>query len=126
MEYTQELRRELTKFERIVLELAERVQGAAGEPAGFRAAVTALRGALDQVGRAAFLTLVARSEEAADTVVDEAGTVHSFPTLLDHLGTIVHNWVRPSGKDVPPFMMVTQPNPLQRRAFELLGLPIPK
>ena len=62
----------------MVLELAERVQGAAGEPAGFRAAVTALRGALDQVGRAAFLTLVARSEETADTVVDEAGTVHRF------------------------------------------------
>jgi hypothetical protein len=50
MEYTQELRRELTKFERIVLELAERVEGAAGAPAGFRVAVTALRGALDQVG----------------------------------------------------------------------------
>ena len=78
MEYTQELRRELTKFERIVLELAERVEGAAGQPAGFRAAVTALRGALDQVGRAAFLTLVARSEETADTVVDAAGTVHRF------------------------------------------------
>ena len=44
-----------------------------------------------------------------------AWPVHSFPSLLAHLGTIVRNWVRPSGKDVPPFTMVTKPNPLQRR-----------
>lgn len=68
----------------------------------------------------------AAAAKAATKRTDDGLPVHSFPSLLDHLGTIVHNWVRPSGQDVPPFTMVTQPNPLQRRAFELLGLPIPK
>lgn len=64
--------------------------------------------------------------KAATKVTDDGLPVHSFPSLLDHLGTIVTNWVRPSGKDVPPFTMVTKPNPLQRRAFDLLGVAVPK
>ena len=68
----------------------------------------------------------AAAAKAATKHTADGLPVHSFPSLLDHLGTIVHNWVRPSGQDVPPFMMVTQPNPLQRRAFDLLGLSIPK
>jgi len=64
--------------------------------------------------------------KAATKETDDGLPVHSFPSLLDHLGTIVRNWVRPSAKDVSPFTMVTQPTPLQRRAFDLLGVPVPK
>ena len=64
--------------------------------------------------------------KAATKETDDGLPVHSFPSLLDHLGTIVRNWVKPSGKDVSPFTMVTKPNPVQRRAFDLLGLPVPK
>ena len=68
----------------------------------------------------------AAAAKAATKQTDGGLPVHSFSSLLDHLGTIVRNWVRPSGKDVPPFTMVTKPNPLQRRAFELLGVAVPK
>ena len=71
--------------------------------------------------RSATATAKAATKETADGL-----PVHSFSSLLDHLGTIVRNWVRPSGKDVSPFTMVTKPNPVQRRAFDLLGLPAPK
>ncbi|MFC1526267.1 IS1634 family transposase [Candidatus Latescibacterota bacterium] len=64
--------------------------------------------------------------KAAAKHTDNGLPVHSFPSLLDHLGTIVRNWVRPAGRQVTPFTMVTQPNPLQRRAFDLLGVPVPK
>lgn len=50
----------------------------------------------------------------------------SFRSLMNHLGTIVKNWVRPRGTTAPPFTMVTKPNDLQQRAFDLLRLPIPK
>ena len=68
----------------------------------------------------------AANTKAATKHTDDGLPVHSFPTLLDNLGTIVKNWVRPAGQDLEPFVMVTQPNPLQRRAFELLDLPLPK
>jgi hypothetical protein len=48
--------------------------------------------------------------------------VHSFTSLLDDLGTICANRVQPTD-DMPPFTMITTPTPLQRRAFELLGVP---
>ena len=68
----------------------------------------------------------AAQAKAATKHTDDGLPVHSFPSLLDHLGTIVRNWVKPAGRDVAPFTMVTQPNPLQRRAFNLLGLAMPK
>jgi hypothetical protein len=50
---------------------------------------------------------------------------HSFRTLLDTLGTLVKNWFLPKGADpAATFQMVTEPTPLQQRAFDLLGLPI--
>jgi len=67
----------------------------------------------------------AAAAKAATKHTDDGLPVHSFPSLLDHLGTIVRNWVRPSGKEVAAFTMVTEPNPLQRRAFDLLGVPVP-
>lgn len=54
--------------------------------------------------------------------------VHSFQTLLKDLATIVKNRVRPRGiegskaNQSPEFNVVTIPTPIQRKAFELLGV----
>ena len=47
--------------------------------------------------------------------------VHSFTSLLADLATICANHIQPN-HDVPAFTMITTPTPLQRRAFELLGV----
>jgi hypothetical protein len=50
--------------------------------------------------------------------------LHSFPGLLQNLGTIVRNTMRttsPSGQ-VVEFPLVTEPTPLQQEALELLGV----
>ena len=47
--------------------------------------------------------------------------VHSFTSLLADLGTICVNHIQPAD-DMPSFTMITTPTPLQRRAFELLGV----
>lgn len=47
--------------------------------------------------------------------------VHSFTSLLADLATICANHIQPA-HDMPPFIMITTPTPLQRRAFELLGV----
>ena len=39
--------------------------------------------------------------------------VRSFPSLLDHLATLVESWVQPLGHDLEPFAVVTKPTPLQ-------------
>lgn len=50
--------------------------------------------------------------------------VHSFRTLLASLGTLVKNRVILRGGDQrAAFDLLTQPTPLQQRAFHLLGLP---
>jgi hypothetical protein len=66
-----------------------------------------------------------RSERALKKIATkhtEAGEpVHSFKSLLADLATIAANRVQPDA-DVPAFTVVTTPTPLQRRAFELLGV----
>jgi hypothetical protein len=47
--------------------------------------------------------------------------VHSFTSLLADLATICANHIQPA-HDMPAFTMITTPTPLQRRAFELLGI----
>jgi len=47
--------------------------------------------------------------------------VHSFTSLLADLATICANHIQPAD-DMPAFTMTTTPTPLQRRAFELLGI----
>lgn len=55
--------------------------------------------------------------------------VHSFQTLLKDLATIAKNRVQPrippvgKGGNAPEFDIVTVPTPIQRRAFDLLGVP---
>src|SRR5579875_431308 len=53
---------------------------------------------------------------------DDGWPAHSFETLLKDLGTICVNTIEPTDRSVPPFKKVTLPTPLQRRAFELLGV----
>ncbi|MHB8254517.1 MAG: IS1634 family transposase [Acidiferrobacter sp.] len=67
-----------------------------------------------------------RSAEAKAKVArrhHEDGTpIHSFPTLLASLATIVCNTCRTSAEDdAPIFTVTTQPTPLQQRAMELIA-----
>src|SRR5450631_1483089 len=50
---------------------------------------------------------------------------HSFPSLLGHLATLTRNHLSVAGNDAAGFDLIAIPTPTQRRAFELLGAPIP-
>lgn len=50
--------------------------------------------------------------------------VHSFQTLLGDLATIVKNRIQPADKTIPAFDMLTQPTAVQKRAFDLLDVPL--
>ena len=54
--------------------------------------------------------------------LDDGSPVHSFRTLLTHLGTIARNICRPkvAGPDEPTFEMTTSPNPKQQKAYDLI------
>ena len=47
--------------------------------------------------------------------------MHSFTSLLADLATICANQIQPTD-DTAAFTIITTPTPLQRRAFELLGV----
>ena len=59
--------------------------------------------------------------KAARKHTDDGTPVHSFTSLLADLATICANHIQPAG-DTPAFTMITSPTPLQRQAFDLLGL----
>jgi hypothetical protein len=59
--------------------------------------------------------------KAARKRTTEGTPVHSFTSLLKDLATICANRIQPTD-DMPAFTMTTTPTPLQRRAFELLGV----
>ena len=67
-----------------------------------------------------------RSEEAMHKVhakrLDDDSPVHSFRTLLKHLGNIVRNTCRcpDAGPDVPTFYQTTIPNAKQQQALDML------
>jgi hypothetical protein len=61
------------------------------------------------------LAKAARKRTAEDT------PVHSFTSLLADLATLCANQIQPTD-NMPAFTMTTTPTPLQRRAFELLGV----
>jgi hypothetical protein len=48
--------------------------------------------------------------------------VHSFGSLLADLSTICLNTIAPADPALPGFRLVTTPTPLQRQAFDLLGV----
>ena len=57
-------------------------------------------------------------------VLDDGTPVHSFPTLLKELSSIVRNVCRPrsAGAEAPTFELTTTPTPTQHRAYELLKM----
>jgi len=59
--------------------------------------------------------------KAARKRTEDNYPVHSFTSLLTDLGTISANHIQPSD-DLPAFAKITNPTPLQRRAFELLDV----
>jgi len=62
----------------------------------------------------------ARSKAALKTTKDDE-PVHSFRSLLEHLGSIVRNHcTRDSNLDMPPFVIESTPTEYQQKAFDLL------
>ena len=58
-----------------------------------------------------------------ELTIQDDSPVHSFKTLLDHLGKIVRNTCRyaTDGEDAPTFFKITSPNKTQQAALDLLG-----
>jgi hypothetical protein len=67
-----------------------------------------------------------RSQQAKDKDRTKHTTdklpVRSFPDLLDHLGTLTRQTIDFAGQHI---QKITTATPTQRRAFELIGAPIP-
>ena len=64
-----------------------------------------------------------KTRKKAETHRTEDGfPVQSFRSLLRNLGTLCRNVMRTGGKKGSEFSMLTQPSPLQQKAFSLLGL----
>jgi transposase len=66
----------------------------------------------------------AARRKAATRRTEDGFVVQSFRSLLAQLGTIVKNHVQPVDAPEASFAMLTVPNAHQRRAFELLGVPL--
>ena len=62
----------------------------------------------------------ARTQRTAD-----GAPCHSFHSLLEHLATLTRNTIRLPAQGGLTFEKLTLPTPLQRQAFELLGVTIP-
>jgi transposase len=60
-------------------------------------------------------------KKAARKRTQDSTPVHSFTSLLADLATICVNHIQPAD-DMPAFTMITTPTPLQRQAFDLLGV----
>jgi transposase len=58
-------------------------------------------------------------EKVQSHLTSDGLAVHSFPTLLQDLATLTLNQVTAAGR---PLQMISTPTPLQRRAFDLLGV----
>lgn len=77
-------------------------------------------------GRPSPVAPALRSPRALEKIArkrsQEGLPAHSFESLLEDLGTICVNTIQPTDPAIPPFKKVSLPTPLQRRAFELLGV----
>lgn len=62
--------------------------------------------------------------KAATNTTTDGLPAHSYRSLLDHLGTLTRNDLQ-YGPDGPVVPTLAEPTNTQRRAFELLGAPIP-
>lgn len=81
-----------------------------------------------QAARSSIVAPAQRSESAKRKArrkqTTDAMKVHSFQTLLSDLATLVKNRIQPADESIAAFDMLTQPTPIQQRAFDLLGVPI--
>jgi hypothetical protein len=66
----------------------------------------------------------ADAKAATKTTTDDL-PARSFTTLLDHLATLTRNHLQVTAQDQSGFDLLAVPTPTQRRAFDLLGAPIP-
>jgi hypothetical protein len=66
----------------------------------------------------------AAATKAARKINPDDQPLHDFRGLLTHLGTLTRNDIR-YGTDGPVLPTLAEPTPVQRRAFTLLGTPIP-
>jgi hypothetical protein len=66
----------------------------------------------------------ADAKAATKTTTDELPAT-SFTVLLGHLATLTRNHLRVAGHEESGFDLLAIPTPTQRRAFELLSVPIP-
>ena len=85
----------------------------------------------DKEGAAAKRRSVVQKAQRSDGALRKTATkrttdgelpVHSLRTLLEDLATVAKNRVRPKAAEFPEFDKITQPTPLQQRAFDLLGV----
>jgi hypothetical protein len=60
--------------------------------------------------------------KAASRKTADGMTVHSFRTLLQHLGALTRNTVRFG--EAPPVTMLASPPPIQQEALAKLGVPL--
>ncbi len=67
---------------------------------------------------------LAAEQKAHRQQLKDGTPVHSFRTLIEELGTLAKNRVKPTGAVATEFEVLTQPTPIQQRAFNLLGVPI--
>jgi hypothetical protein len=67
----------------------------------------------------------AADHKAATKTTTEDLPATSFTALLGHLATLTRNHLRVAGHDESGFDLLAIPTPTGRRAFELLGAPIP-
>ena len=65
------------------------------------------------------------SAKAATKTTTEDLPATGFTALLGHIGTLTRNHLRVAGHDDSSFDLLAIPTPTGRRAFELLGAPIP-
>jgi DDE family transposase len=63
----------------------------------------------------------AKTKDASKKTCDDL-PVYDYPGLIKHLGNLTRNTITFAGQH---FEKLTNPTPLQRRTFELLGAPIP-
>ena len=64
-------------------------------------------------------------KKAATKLNADDEEVRGFRELLDHLGTLTRNTMRTTTQTTSEFELLATPTPTQRRAFELLGAPVP-
>ena len=63
-------------------------------------------------------------QKARKKTTEEGMPVQSFQSVLKSLSAIVSNRLQPKDPSIPAFEKITQPNPLQQRALDLLRVPL--